>query len=86
MSELDQIEARLKAATPGAITITPSDIDYLLTLARKQAAALEAIAELTDGWEMNAGPGTRAAEVFGPQQVSVEFAVRSIRAALKATK
>jgi len=46
MSQLDEIEARLNAAAPGAITITPSDIHYLRTLARKQAAALEAVREL----------------------------------------
>lgn len=50
MSELDQIEARLKAATPGAITITPSDVAYLLTLARKQAAALWRVERLAARW------------------------------------
>jgi len=43
VSQLDEIEARLAKAAPGAITITPSDVHYLLTLARKQADALEAV-------------------------------------------
>ena len=51
MSQLDEIEARLNAAAPGAITITPSDIHYLRTLARKQAAALEAVRELAAKFE-----------------------------------
>lgn len=50
MSQLDDIEARLNAATPGAITITPSDVHYLLTLAHKQAIALNKIRAAADYW------------------------------------
>jgi hypothetical protein len=32
---LDSIEARLAKAAPGTITITPSDVSYLLDVARK---------------------------------------------------
>ena len=71
MSELDQIEARLKAATPGAVTITPTDVAYLLTLARKQAAALEAVTALAEHLDAHA-----------PHR----WAADSIRTALEATK
>jgi ketosteroid isomerase-like protein len=40
---LDAIQARLDAATPGAVTITPSDVAFLLDLAREQQAALEGV-------------------------------------------
>lgn len=48
MSQLEDIEARLATAAPGAITITPSDVHYLRTLARKQAAALERVEALVE--------------------------------------
>ena len=63
-----------------------TDVAYLLDLARKQAGALEAVAGVIDEWEMNAGPGTWAADVLGPQKVSVAFAVASIRDALAVTQ
>jgi hypothetical protein len=50
VSQLDDIEARLKAAVPGAITITPSDIHYLRTIARQQANALWRVERLAARW------------------------------------
>lgn len=47
-NRLDAIEASLVVAAPGAITITPSDVSYLLTLARKQQAALDALIFVAD--------------------------------------
>jgi hypothetical protein len=44
-ARLDAIQARLDAAAPGAITITPSDIAFLLDLARKQQAAIDALSD-----------------------------------------
>jgi hypothetical protein len=43
--QLDAIDARLAAAVPGAITITPGDVSFLLELARKQRAALDALSD-----------------------------------------
>jgi hypothetical protein len=45
-SRLDAIDARLAAAAPGAITITPTDVAFLLDLARKEQAALDAVKAL----------------------------------------
>jgi hypothetical protein len=42
-ARLDAIQARLDAATPGAITITPSDVSFLFDLARKQQAVIDAV-------------------------------------------
>jgi hypothetical protein len=44
-ARLDAIQSRLDAAVPGAITITPSDIGFLLDLARKQQAAIDALSD-----------------------------------------
>lgn len=58
--QLDAIQARADAATPGAITITPSDIADLLVLAREQQAAIDAVRvlvhddTLADGLVMHA--------------------------------
>jgi len=54
---LDAITARLNAAAPGAITIRPSDIGYLLDLARKQAAALEAV-DVMEEWAVQFANGS----------------------------
>lgn len=45
-ARLDAIDSRLAAAAPGAITITPSDVAFLLDLARKQQAAIDAVTAL----------------------------------------
>lgn len=74
MSRLDDIEARLKAASPGAITITPSDIHYLLTIARKQADALDSVPPIQHGIDADA----RFANGYNE-------ALRRVRAALEPT-
>jgi hypothetical protein len=59
-------------------------------LAAREAAAAEqaraevvaAVSELVDEWEQNAGEDSAAWRVYGPQSLSVPFAVDSIRAAL----
>ncbi|WXW93185.1 hypothetical protein SEA_BRAYBEAST_49 [Arthrobacter phage BrayBeast] len=43
---LDAIQKRLDTATPGAISITPSDVAWLRETARKQQAAIDAVREL----------------------------------------
>lgn len=48
---LDAIQRRIDAATPGAVTITPSDVAFLLDLARKQQAALDAVTARLDEWD-----------------------------------
>jgi hypothetical protein len=49
----------------------------------KLYAALDAVEALADEWETLAGPGTEADRVFGRQGISVEFAVKKIRAAIR---
>lgn len=49
---LDAIDARLAKAAPGAITITPSDVAFLLDLARKQQVKLDAVESLAIGWTL----------------------------------
>jgi hypothetical protein len=61
-----------------------ADVAYLLAELRKAREALGRVDALADKWEAGYGPGTRKAEVFGPQKVSIEFAVKSIRAAVAA--
>ena len=53
-------------------------------LARALAAEdrLAAVKALADKWEADAGPDSQAWKVFGPQVVSVPFAVEQIRSAL----
>jgi hypothetical protein len=46
-------------------------------------ATIARVKSLADEWETNAGPDSRAWEVYGPQNVSVPFAVKSIRDAIK---
>jgi len=45
-------------------------------------SALDAVEALANEWETTAGPESKAAAVYGPQKVSVEFAVANIRAAI----
>ena len=55
--------------------------------ARAEAAEakIAAVRELAGEWESSAGPGSRNEDVLGKQVVSVEFAVKHIRAALDGT-
>lgn len=59
-----------------------------LAAARSALAAAETRIEkalaLLDEWQTKAGPESSVWEVFGPQSVSVPFAVESVRAALAA--
>lgn len=48
------------------------------------AARLAAVEALADEWERQAGPDSRAHDVYGRQVVTVEHAVASLRAALAA--
>ena len=57
-------------------------IERLREQLAKAEDAVERIEHLAIQWARDAGPGSRAADVFGPQKVSVEYAVREIRAAL----
>ena len=91
---LDAITARLDAATPGAITITPSDIDYLRKLARKQAAALEAVEALAKAWESRGEHDMKFSKSIPDEDIAMAIPTegaskvenaRHIRAALEAT-
>lgn len=71
------------------IAMAPSDVHYLLTLARKQAAALEAVIEWCDTNQYPFHP-SEGAEGFSSQDWALDDAARRVRtsvtAALKATK
>ena len=58
----------------------------LFDLGNKHLDAIDRVEALTTEWETKAGPGSKAWEVYGPQNVSVPFAVKSIRAALEGGK
>lgn len=63
-----------------------SDVPALLAYARDLEARVGRVEALADGWLEDYGPGSRAAEILGPQKVSIKFAVGKIRAALTATE
>lgn len=82
---LEEIAANVSRAESRdypSFVIATTHAAYLLAELRKAQDKLARVEGVCDEWEMNAGPGTRAAEVYGPQKVSVEFAVKSIRAAV----
>jgi hypothetical protein len=81
MSQLDDIEARLAKAAPGAITITPSDVHYLRTLARNQAAALEAVERLAVNVE---ALFAEMPEPHGASTRAYATAIRDFRATIRA--
>ena len=64
------------------IDYSQRDVPALLALVRDQQAKLDRVAALADGWESNAGTHSESARVFGPQKLSVNFAVDTIRDAL----
>ncbi len=68
------------------VELNLNDIETILAELRKRDEALARVEALADEWESQAGPGTRAEEVFGLQKVSVGFAVKSIRTAVTAAK
>lgn len=49
-------------------------------------ATVEQVRELADGWMADAGPESKAHNVFGEQVVTVKFAAESILAALEADR
>ena len=60
------------------------DARALLAEVEALNARLQAVQDLADKWERDAGPDSRARAVYGRQVLSVEFAVAEIRAAAAA--
>lgn len=58
------------------------EVDFLLRHIDSLQKKVDAVLALADEWEIKAGPGSKAEEVFGPQKVSVVYAVQSIREAV----
>jgi hypothetical protein len=79
--QLDAIQSRLDAAVPGAITITPSDIAFLLDLAREQQAAIDAVLEWCDTNQYPFHP-SEGAEGFSSQDWALDDAARRVRTAI----
>lgn len=61
------------------------DAKAMYARAEAAEAKIAAVRELAGEWESSAGPGSRNEDVLGKQVVSVEFAVKHIRAALDGT-
>lgn len=86
--QLDAIQARAENGDPDyhAHANAIEDRRCLLAYARDLEARIGRVEALADGWVERYGPESRMAEVFGPQKVSIKFAVGEIRAALTATE
>lgn len=82
------IEARVREAEAeverlrGVAEYSASQCESLAGRLRLAWDRLDAVRALADEWEREFGEGTEAWRVFGPQTVSVPFAVKSIRRAL----
>lgn len=70
-----------------------SELSNWIKLKRADADALaieqervQRVRALADEWESEYGPGSKKAEVFGPQSVTIETAVRLIRVSLADSK
>lgn len=60
-----------------------AEVERLTERAEAAEAALARVEALAEEWERKAGPESNAWSAYGPQSVSVPFAVQQIRAAMQ---